>query len=137
MIFRGVRALCSPRSGSAHVYITPEIWCLSHMPASKTAQFPELLRCSHTQRKDATEAHRVGGNRKRYQKSTCVDKKSIETLFSIAICRQWGYKWQSKTLILLIFDLRSRLYWRFRLPPTRCVKALFQFSSIDPQYSMA
>ena len=37
-------------------------------------------------------AHRVGGNRKRYQKSTNADQKSIETVFSIAICRQCGDK---------------------------------------------
>ena len=28
-------------------------------------------------------SHRVGGNRKRYQQSTNVDQKSIETVFSI------------------------------------------------------
>ena len=32
--------------------------------------------------------------------------KSIETVISIAICRQPGDKWQSKTLLLTIFDLR-------------------------------
>ena len=42
--------------------------------------------------------HRVGGNRKRYQQSTNADQKSIETVFSIAICRPIGDKWQSKTL---------------------------------------
>ena len=33
-----------------------------------------------------------------------VDQKSIETetVFLIAICRQWGDKWQSKTLFLSI-----------------------------------
>ena len=65
-------------------------------------------------------SHRVGGNRKRYQQSTNADQNSIETVFSIVICRQWGDKWQSKTLILLIFNLRSSINWRFRLPPTRC-----------------
>ena len=30
----------------------------------------------------------------------------METVFLIAICHQWGDKWQSKTLFLLIFDLR-------------------------------
>ena len=38
--------------------------------------------------------------------STSVDQKSIETEFSIAICRQTGDKWQSKTLFLEIFDPR-------------------------------
>ena len=47
--------------------------------------------------------HRLGGNRKRYQQSTNADQKSIETVFSIPICRQCGAKWQSKTLFLLIF----------------------------------
>ena len=32
-----------------------------------------------------------------------VDKKSLETEFSIAICRLTGDKWQSKTLFLAIF----------------------------------
>ena len=35
-----------------------------------------------------------------------IDKKSLETEFSIAICRQIGDKWQSKTLFLSIFDQR-------------------------------
>ena len=35
-----------------------------------------------------------------------VDKKSLETEFSIAICRHCGNKWQSKTLFLSIFDPR-------------------------------
>ena len=38
-------------------------------------------------------SHRIGGNRKRYQQSTNTDQKSIEIVFSIAICRQWGDKW--------------------------------------------
>ena len=36
-----------------------------------------------------------------------VDKKSLETEFLIAICRNTGDKWQSKTLFLSIFDPRS------------------------------
>ena len=39
--------------------------------------------------------------------STYEDKKSLETEFSIAICRQTGDKWQSKTLFLSIFNPRS------------------------------
>ena len=31
--------------------------------------------------------------------------KSLETVFSIAICRQVGDKWQLKTLLLMIFYL--------------------------------
>ena len=30
-------------------------------------------------------------------------------MFSIAVCRQTGYKWQSKTLFLVIFDPRSSI----------------------------
>ena len=39
--------------------------------------------------------------------STNVDKKLLEIDLSIAICRLNGDKWQSKTLFLVIFDLRS------------------------------
>ena len=35
-----------------------------------------------------------------------VDKKSLETEVSIAICRLNGDKWQSKTLFLAIYDPR-------------------------------
>ena len=34
--------------------------------------------------------------------------KSIKTVFSIAICRQSGDKWQSKTLFLIIFFIQLR-----------------------------
>ena len=54
---------------------------------------------------DALSTHRVGGNQKHYQLSTNAGQKSIETVFSIAICRQCGVKWQSKTMFLTIFDL--------------------------------
>ena len=37
------------------------------------------------------------------QQSTNADQKSLETVFSIAICRQSVDKWQSKTLFLMIF----------------------------------
>ena len=33
-------------------------------------------------------SHRLGGNRKRSQQSTNADQKLLETVFSIAICRQ-------------------------------------------------
>ena len=33
-----------------------------------------------------------------------VDQKSLETVISIAICRQSGDKWQSKTLFITIFS---------------------------------
>ena len=38
-----------------------------------------------------------------------VDQKSIETVFSIAISRHTGDKWESKTLFLSIFDPRSSI----------------------------
>ena len=38
--------------------------------------------------------------------SRSIYKKSIETVFSISICRHTGGKWQSKTLFLSIFDPR-------------------------------
>ena len=41
--------------------------------------------------------------------STNVDKKTLETEFSIAICRPTGDKWQLKTLFLAIFDSRSSI----------------------------
>ena len=47
-------------------------------------------------RTDFRRTERISGNRKRklYRRT---DKKSLETVFSIAICRQSGDKWQSKT----------------------------------------
>ena len=36
-------------------------------------------------------------------------------MFSIAICRQWGNKWQLKTLFLLIFYLRSSIVLAFSI----------------------
>ena len=38
-----------------------------------------------------------------------VDKKTLETVFLIAICRPSGDKWQSKSLFLSIFDPRSSI----------------------------
>ena len=49
-----------------------------------------------------------------------MDKKSLEVVFSIAICRQSGDKYQSKTLFLMIFDLLSSIALTFLLPPTQC-----------------
>ena len=46
--------------------------------------------------------------------STDVDKKSLETELSIAICRPTGDKWQLKTLFLSIFN-----------PPSSIVKSVF------------
>ena len=36
-------------------------------------------------------------------------------MFSIALCRQSGDKWQSKTLFLTIFDLRSSIVLTFSI----------------------
>ena len=41
--------------------------------------------------------------------STNVDKNSLETEFSIAICRPIDDKWQSKTLFLAILDPHSSI----------------------------
>ena len=38
-----------------------------------------------------------------------IDQKSIEKMFSIAICRPTGDKWQAKTLFLSIFDPRTSI----------------------------
>ena len=46
---------------------------------------------------------------KKFILSTDVYQKSLETEFSIAICRQSGDKWQPKTLFLTNFDLRSSI----------------------------
>ena len=58
-------------------------------------------------------SHRIEGNGKRCQQSTNADQQLIETVFSIVICRQWGDKWQSKTLFLLIFNLGSSIVLAF------------------------
>ena len=41
--------------------------------------------------------------------SANVDQKSLETEYSIAICRSAGGYWQSNTLLLAIFELRSSI----------------------------
>ena len=41
--------------------------------------------------------------------------KSLETVFTIAICRKMGDKWQSKTRFLAIFDLRSSIILTFSI----------------------
>ena len=41
--------------------------------------------------------------------------KSLEIVFSIAICRLSGDKWQSKILFLTIFDLRSSVLLTFSI----------------------
>ena len=43
------------------------------------------------------------------------DRKSLEAMFSIDICRQLGDKWQSETLFLTIIDLRSSIVLTFSI----------------------
>ena len=50
-------------------------------------------------------SHRIGGNHKHSEQSMNADQKSLETVFSIAICCQSGDKQQSKTMFLTTFDL--------------------------------
>ena len=47
--------------------------------------------------------------------STNLDKKSLETVFLIAICRPAGDKWQSKMLFLAIFIHVHRLLGEFSI----------------------
>ena len=44
-----------------------------------------------------------------------ADQKSIETVFSIVICRRSGDKWKSRTLFLAIFDLCSSIVVTFSI----------------------
>ena len=59
------------------------------------------------------KTRRIGGNRKRFEQLTNAGLKSLETVFSIVICRQSGDKWQSKTLLVKIFDLRPSIVLTF------------------------
>ena len=92
---------------------------------------------SHTwnylQEKTAKVANtHVGGNQKRYQQSTTVDQKSLETVLLIAICRQCGDKWQSKTLFLKIFDLHSSIVLAFLIAayPLCCLSLVSVYATI-------
>ena len=53
-------------------------------------------------------SHRVGGNRKRNQQSTNADQKSIETLFSIDICRLTG---DLRSSIVVAFSIAAYPVW--------------------------
>ena len=59
--------------------------------------------------KYAPVSHWIGSDRKSFEQSMNADHKSLEIVFSIAICRQLSNKWQSKTMFLTIFDLRSSI----------------------------
>ena len=50
---------------------------------------------------------------------TNTDQKSLETMILIAICRQSGEKWQSKTMLLPTFGLRSSIVLTFSISPIR------------------
>ena len=65
--------------------------------------------------KYAPLSYRTGGNRKRSEQSMNAVHKSLETVFSIAICRQSRGKWQSKTLLLMILDIRSSIVLTFSI----------------------
>ena len=64
-----------------------------------------------------TKSHRICDDRKSYQQLRNADQKLIETVFLIAICRQWGDKWQSKTLLLLIFYQHSSIVLTISIAP--------------------
>ena len=52
-------------------------------------------------------AYRTDVNRVRSEQSMKADQKLLETVYSIAICRQSCDKWQLKTMFRTILDLRS------------------------------
>ena len=83
--------------------------CTDDADPDVTVKRTEIMRCG------SACSHRVGGNRKRYQQSTNADQKSLETVFSIAICRQRGDQWQSKALFLTIFELPSSIVLAFSI----------------------
>ena len=63
-----------------------------------------------------------------------VDQKSIETVFSIALCRHAGDKWQSKTLFLSIFGPRSSIVdsvYDCRLPGVTTCTSQYQATKDD------
>ena len=81
-------------------------------------------------------SHRVGGIENVQNISTNVDQKSLETEFSIAICRPTGDKWQSKTLFLANFDPRSSIaksVFDCRLP---CVILMSNFQSFVSSFNL-
>ena len=58
--------------------------------------------------------------------STNTDQKSLETVFSIAICRQFGDKWQLKTQLLTIFYLCLSIVLTFLIVANPCLDLLFE-----------
>ena len=62
-------------------------------------------------------SNRIGGNLKRsyYNHRTDGSKIARNSVFDGHICRQSGDKWQSETLFLTIFDLRSSIVLMFSI----------------------
>ena len=71
----------------------------------------------------------TGGNRKRSEQSMTADHRSLETVFSIAICRQSGDKRQSKALFLAILDPRSSIALTFTI--ASYLKCLFNIGLLN------
>ena len=87
--------------------------------------------------KYAPLSYRTGGNRKRPEQSMNADHRSLETVFSIAICRQSGDKRQSdnrqsEALFLAILDLRSSIALRFLL--ASYLKCLFNLGLLNTKF---
>ena len=79
--------------------------------------------------KYAPLSYRTGGNRKRSEQSINADHISLETLFSIVICRQSGDKRQSKALFLAILDLHSSIVLTFWI--ASYLKCLFNIGLLN------
>ena len=63
-------------------------------------------------------SHRIGGNRKRCERSANADQKSLETVFSIAILSPVGRQMAIENFVSNYF--LSTFVDSFRLPPIRC-----------------
>ena len=102
-------------SGHHQYHHHPQSHHHHHHQVQHQAQHQVPHQAPQTGEENILKTHQEGGNRKRYQQSTKADQKSIETVFLIAICHQCGNKWQSKTLSILIFDLRSSIVLVFSI----------------------
>ena len=99
-------------------------WALGTKSQSKeNMKTPHTLGTSTNNESTTIKSHhfrrplpqRICGNRKRFKQSTNADQRSIETVFSIAICRQSGDKMAIKTLFLTIFYPRSSIILTFSI----------------------
>ena len=100
-----------PHCPKSHVtaHLIAPIWCVSQITqVSYFVYFMQFhtFKGEHSWPKVFTPGRR---QTKTPKLSRNVDQKWLETEFLIAICRQCGNKWQSKTLFLLIFDPRSSI----------------------------